>query len=216
MKIYTRRQLMMDAAIIKPPKGYEWVEYIENTSNAYIDTGVVLRAVQLDKNIVELDMDILSLPTSGKVAIFGNRYREMDVDATFIEILADGRYHTTINATNYYATASTGRHKYSVHDESLYIDNVRFGNKNFPRHSGATIALFAIHERFANTFSTTGLKARLYGGKVEAYDAQFDFYPVIRLSDNKYGLWNIVNKSFYTSPNNQKFTGGKIINRYTL
>ena len=109
-RYYTRRELMEDAAIIKPPQGYEWVEYIENTTTAYIDTNAIFRSEQMDKNSMELDMEIMELPSSSAVGIFGSRYRANDVDATFIEILTDGRYHTTINATNYYSQASIGRH----------------------------------------------------------------------------------------------------------
>ena len=213
---YTRRKLMMDTAIIKPPRGYEWVEYIENTSTAYIDTNFVFRSASMTLNAMEIDMEIMELPSSSAVGIFGSRHRATDVDATFIEILTDGRYHTTIRSTNYYTQASTGKHIYSIVSDKLYIDGVRFGDRDYPRHSIGTVGIFAIREAALGNFSTFGLKARLYRASFEAYDQKKIFLPILRLRDNKYGLWDAVSNSFYVSPNNINFTGGNIINRYTI
>lgn len=201
---YTRRQLMAERYVGKAPDGYEWCDYIENTSNAYIDTGCY------PDSDTEVEITIENKNNSaykGMVGVdrTGNYRYGIDIHASSS---TDARFYygnglITIGTLplNTKLDISIRGKKITVNGTSRTISATWTGGALskpmylFRMHTGATTcALMKLHGQ--TTIKTGGVLRR-------------DYRPIKRLSDNKYGLWDNVSKAFFTSPNGTNFGGGK-------
>ena len=187
-----RRRLAM---IRQYYEDFQEVEYIENTSTAYIHTNHKTKA----NTIIELDVQITTIDVQAR--IIGN---------------ASGYFESYINGSSRFAFASNGllyssginantlRHIFKL-DNTIskgYIDDTEVKiTKNASKYYN-TIYLIA---RGGNN----NLKCKIYGCKI--YDGTAlvrDYIPMYRKSTKEYGLWDKVEGKFYLSPNGVSFIGG--------
>lgn len=199
-RYYTRRELMMDAAVIKPPQGYVWVEYITNPSTAYINTGIQ------EKDISQIEGDVRLNINNNATNMF------MGATDTGLYLSPTAGFFSW----NGDITINTGG-SYMRFDFILRNGYVRLGTttRTFTTKtltSSSTIYIFA---RNTSTGSAEKRRARAscWGFKIYGLNGHLlrNYRPIKRLSDNKYGLWDEVNKTFNTSVTSINFTGGSII-----
>ena len=193
------------------PSGYTQLEYIENTSNAYIDTGIVPNrdfGIEMDCYILtEISTSAASAKLFGS-SVFNNGFwggimmstypTKPGGQSTWCEANVVGSFdpklkgyeRITLNCINNVYTAPDGTITYINYRN----DNLIYG----------TCYLFNIHTD--RTLTTAGL--RVYNTKIyEKINIVRNFIPCIN-PNNVVGMYDTVNGVFYSSPNGTAFVAG--------
>lgn len=191
------------------PKGYIEVDYIESNGSQYIDTGINAD----DKLRVILDMQLTEGGTLNQTnigAIYkgtGNvysRYHSMISNNKFViynktsnKQLGDSDYERHIfdfDALN---------HIYSVDNNSIEYDFGEFDTT-------LSYYLFARHSNQSSLQYLSYMK--IYSCKMY-YDGILvrNFIPCIKISNNKIGMYDLVNDIFYGNEGTNEFIYGKIL-----
>lgn len=204
------RRRLMGLAALRQAKADDFVrvEYIENTSNAYINTGIKSNGAvwSIDANI--------ATTTLKNGYIIGSRGTQSTRQWQAIYI-NNGHFatyaHMTISTyTDYDVTENTKYHlEGTIKDLTVSCDTDTFNitNDNQFRDNSNYLAIFNIAyvPNVSNAFY-----GRIYSFKI--YNASGtlirDYIPMYQISKDLYGLWDRVNEEFYTSPNGTKFIGG--------
>lgn len=183
-----RRKMMASAQFLFD---YERLSYIENNSNATIDTGVT--ATQDTK--VEMDF----------------KANENKINYTFLHgrnIFYIGSGNA--NTINYVLLGNVNISSSCNYDKSIrhtYVIGCKYG---------FSVDGVMMHGKVDGTFTGTktlvcvqGYKCMLYGLKVsEGNKLIRDYIPCKRKSDGVIGMYDLVGRKFYTSPNGVAFSGG--------
>lgn len=196
MKVYSRRKALLNTE--NPPLGYEWCDYIENTSTAYINTGL--------KGKANLKIDATWLFKQSEVAgIMGASYKHEPNNAILYRANA---YSTSYfyYGDSYGSTSALTLNKkwHIVMDKGkLYYDDVLKRTLAATGDSTYNFMLFKVADY------GTCVKGQQFGCKIwDEGTLVRDYRPIKRLSDNKYGLWDKVEHKFYTSASSSNFVGG--------
>ena len=191
---------------------YVRVEYIENTSNAYIDTKIIA-----NQN-TNYEIKVQFTKNTGYPYIFGSQYATKDRRFSLME----GSYNTFYYISNLHKqeinlslTAEQQTANLTIKKDGLniYIDDVKAGSfTNTTFTTPTSLTIFTCH--FANGSIDTGHQfyGKLYYLKI--YDGETlvrNFIPVLNKATDEYGMYDLVEKKFYTSPNGAKFVGGREI-----
>lgn len=215
-----RRRLMGLAALRQAAADdFVRVEYIENTSNAYIDTGYKNGA-----SAWSIDATI-SFNQIKTCFLYGGRGSSSTRYLQYAKLVGDN-FSTSVHMTTVTDTENpvVVDKKYHLNGsvKSLTIDYKDIDeatqeevDKTFTITNGGVyvsnrqpIYIFACYGviSVANNFN-----GKLYGFKL--YNASGtlvrDFIPMYQISTDTYGLWDRVEEKFYTSPNGVKFNGGE-------
>lgn len=194
------------------PNIYQEVEYIESDGTQYIDTGF---APQNTKYIYETEFAFTEILTDGTYSrLFGNL-----VDSS--TALVRYQYRILGGTINHYPcnNTSTGGiigvdlqtdtfYNLKITQTKWYIDNYEY---NLGTDAGTTnntnIALFSSKVGGEST------KTKIKYFKISDINNNLirDFVPVYRKSDNEIGLYDLVNKVFYTNSGTGTFTKGNDI-----
>ena len=184
------------------PSGYTEVEYIENTGTSYIDTNIYINTSNF-----EVGYEVI-----GACVKWGYVHQNV----------AKGTWLGGDNGKAYYGRWGSS---YWV-DMSPYLTNDQntiIYKQNGVTVNGTTISknLYMGTDSISNIplyfiawydFYSRGLEYAV--GKVKSLYIKNngtlvrDLVPAKRDSDNKYGMYDLVNDVFYTSPNNINFIGG--------
>ena len=187
------------------PSSYQRVEYIQSSGTQYIDTGYVPQSNFKYRLVFELT----SFYISGQSFAFlfssyvsGNRYCIQSRSNQFYIQVGSGtsqtpaaslntRYDFTCDATNYTlngVTASTGGSYISGNTYSFQI----FADKRYNANTNACMKLY---------------ESQVWeGNNLVRY-----LVPCYRKSDNEIGLYDVINKHFYTNLGTGEFTKGRNI-----
>lgn len=190
------------------PQGYTEVEYIRNSNfNAYINTGIIL---------------------------FDNRNNSYTITVRLTsEFHSDLSCATIINAEKPVSPYNGLGYRYKC---SSTVDELEFfgGQPNFTssvidngdgtktvsfQSTGATTWTTNAPLTFCCAFSNTAYTVTNRFADASIYSATIvkngvtvrDLVPVKRDSDSVYGLYDLVTREFYTSPNGNNFSGGSIV-----
>lgn len=215
-----RRRLMGLAALRQAAADdFVRVEYIENISNAYINTGYknAGSAWSIDATI--------SFNQIKTCYLYGGRGTSSTRYLQYTKLVGDN-FSTSVHMTTVTDTENpvVVDKKYHLNGsvKSLTIDykdideetqeevdkTFTITNGGGYVNNGQPIYIFACYGviSVANNFN-----GKLYGFKL--YNASGtlvrDYIPMYQISTDTYGLWDRVNEEFYTSPNGVKFTGGE-------
>jgi hypothetical protein len=184
------------------------VDYIENTSTAYINTGVNFLALSPAK-YMSITIDLIARPSAWR-AVFGSRWKADDVDSCIIQLDTSNKWFSKINGTGYrLGTATVGRHVLVVQNNMCYVDGTAFTTaKTIPRYSAATMTLLASHNLKDGSVADLGLRCKIIACEIgNGNDLVRNYVPAYQTSTGLYGLLDKVNNVFYTSPNGALFTG---------
>lgn len=187
------------------PTSYERLEYIENTSTAYIDCGL--------KPKHTFDYEVKTNIITGD-SILGCIYNEDYNDFRFFSLNQNTYFDVGSNRIAIRIKRATGE-----------IIHVKFGNyfiENLVNKEKITGPIFDENMNSAmitNMFiwvrihNTSGVKD-IAKGKIWLLNINDNgkpirkFIPVKRKSDGVIGMYDLVGRKFYTSPNGVAFTGG--------
>lgn len=192
------------------PSGYTEVEYIENASTAYINTGF---KPNQDTRIV---CEMQCVTSTNSALHFGTGgWDKTDGMWLTYETNINGTLHIAWLGKTTWSTYSSvhgdyNRHTYDWDKNNIYKDDVLVANNTYANYSCSdNLAIFTTILNGTSYEASLKMLGRVYWFKI--YDNGVlvrDYVPVKRDSDNKYGLYDLVNKVFYISPNNVNFIGG--------
>lgn len=193
------------------PAGYTEVEYIQNTSTAYIDTGF---KPNQDTRIV-CKMQTVTSTSYGRFTGAGAYNAKNGIQFDY-ETGAQGTLHVKWGHTTSWSIYSNCTGDYNVHTYD-WDKNYFYRDKGETNQFSASTSYTAYQctdnlgffGNIRNGSNENVFYGKMYSFKV--YDNGTlirDFIPCTRDSDNKTGAYDIVNDVFYTSPNNTAFSVG--------
>lgn len=189
------------------PIGYTEVEYIQNTSTAYINTNF---KPNQDTRIVA-EMQTVTSTSYGRFLGAGSYDRTNAIQFDY-ETGANGTLHVswgTVAGWTIYSSCvgDYNKHTYDWNKNEFYRDNTLIGSVTYGNFQCTDY--LAIFGNILNGTAENFLYGRMYSFQI--YDNGTlvrDLVPCKRDSDDKYGAYDIVNNVFYTSPNGVNFIGG--------
>lgn len=210
-----RRRLMGLAALRQAAADdFVRVEYIENTSYAYIDTGVIPNSKYYD-----VEIKFFNSGNKTQTCLFGARNSYTNLFYSFWPNADSFKEVRATNGTNgrwaNYDQSIDTNNKVSIfklneNAVSLTVDGVENTWNITNSTYGATKRLFLFNCNNNNSIEPIWkFIGRVYYFKIYHNGVLVrDYIPMYRKSTKEYGLWDRVNEEFYTSPNGVKFTGG--------
>lgn len=188
------------------PSNYERLEYIENISNSYIDCGLPPKYT--------FDYELKAFVKSGDVVLGYTGHGNDSIDYRFF--YANNNYYFDVGKsrlimTDIYVFPFTT--PYHVKFGNYYINSI-YPSKNPPKVMGLTFNetmngayinnLFVFGENAADSE-----KGKIYFLKIKDRGKFIRYFiPAKRKSDGVIGMYDLVGRKFYTSPNGVAFTGG--------
>ena len=182
------------------PEGYTEVEYIENTSTAYIDTGLYL--YDDASNTFTFEAKMYSAPTgSTEEYLFSTEQGNASPYVGFICRWYQRELYFGANAGANISLSSTDNQD-GTSGFTATTDSTNFTN---------TTSLTFFCGKQGNSIWRQG-RGKLYSSTVIKNGVTIgEFIPCKRDNDNKVGLYNIVNNEFLVSPNNVDFVAGDVV-----
>ena len=201
------------------PKGYQKVEHIESSGTQYINLG--LNTNQVDRIVASF---IVNRFTGNTQHILGAR-TNMSNYKLFLQFASansyqslsmyrnssyDGPSNVTLFPMNQMINIDISLH--NGKQKAIINDSVIYDKQNNITIESADLYLLAWN---ANGAITPDCYLKLYDCKLYSYDKYIlvrNFIPCYRKSDNKPGLYDLVNDVFYTNSGTGEFTVGPDIN----
>lgn len=198
------------------------VEYIENTSNAYIDTGIIQNSRNYE---ARLKFQWTGTNISLFETFFGYMYNNttnkprsgFHKNQSRLMYGTNNSIITTISPDNniheIFITSNASTQK-----ESLYIDNVLIQTSvtSIEGIASNILSMYLFGRNLSGILNNSSL-CRIFNFTYTQFNDSAhssiyykkDFIPMYQKSRDRYGLWDRVTEEFYTSPNGVKFTGGE-------
>jgi len=189
---------------VKLPSGYQQVEYIESSGTQYINSGILCSSDLIIK------VKFMNTSTNTVSDVFGNFVSENDSFRLFCY------------TTQFYLDYGSGNGTANRHFENNYptvnvLQELEIGNgyvKNLTSQTNIITFSTTSFSKNYNLFITKSLanatsKNRIY--YFELYDNGAlvrNFIPCYRISDNVIGLYDMINKKFYTNAGTGTFLKG--------
>lgn len=203
------------------PIEYQEVAYLESTGTQYINTGVI--AVNDMNTIVEFEYT--QMPTTSTV-VLGVYDNNITPAICYYAICARASHYNQIcirvdgnDTNNVYSSTLCQINKRLICESifkstgtTLKINGVVEGTKSFSLGSTTQVLyLFALHNTITSETSTgvnQFAKVKVYNCYIKTPNNLKHFIPCYRKSDNKPGMFDIVNQQFYTNQGTGEFIVG--------
>ena len=179
------------------PAGYTEVQYVESSGSQNLNTGIAPKTTTR----VVCDFQYTVVDGSAQCGWGSTGSKE----SFFFGVAGDGTFKASVSG-NFTVSptgvaADTDRHTFDISMSALKLDGTAFANATTSPFSNAasgnTLYLFALHAGWSpNVVNYASM--RIYSCKI--YDGETlvrDFVPVVRGSDNKAGLYDLVSESFF-------------------
>lgn len=191
----TLRRRMIRHGIL--PTSYERLEYIENTSTAYIDCGIILNK----NDVAGLQFKVSDIKSRGDSKgdwMGANAYLQIKLYPNGVSNGLESLDISNMDVVNAYYKDM--KYYLSVNNKTI-VRNWENSNWISP------LCLFILFENVSTIYSYTLCK--IHFAKVYIKDSlTMHFIPAKRKSDGVIGMYDLVGRKFYTSPNGVAFTGG--------
>lgn len=188
------------------PAGYTQLEYIENTSTAYINTGIILPQNFTIKTT-------WSISAYREYGFLCGARRGTNVDS-FTMLLSSSNFGIDINNTQFRGSfRGVGLNQFydieciveAGHTILKVDDVVRLDVQLTPNVSGFPMYIFDV-----NTAGKETIYKGLYKLKSFSIDGILNLIPCIS-PNNVVGMYDIVEGQFYSSPNGVAFVAGPVV-----
>lgn len=181
---------------------YERMEYIESNGSSYIDTGIY------GSNLLDIEISI-SYSTMGSAVFFlmsrvSPKERTYGVVEQPNSLMRFDYYNNTNNIDDFINKRITIRKS----GLDIYVNN-KFNQRLYEGKftTPSTLLMFGILQ--GSIVNATPAGGKIYFLKMKENGMLVrDFIPVRRKSDGVIGMYDLVGRKFYTSPNGEAFTGG--------
>lgn len=205
--IYGSGRTSCEGSTSRLPQGYTEVEYIRNSNyNAYINTGVIIYdniantysittklTSEFHSNLgcaTIINCERLSRPWVG----FGYRYK----------------CASTVDQLEFFGSDSSYSHSVVENGDGTRTVTIEYLS-NVTQTTDVPVQFFASWDGNYTT-AYRYADATIYSATVVKNGVTVrDFVPAKRDSDDKYGLYDLITDTFYTSPNGNNFSGGEPI-----
>ena len=178
-------------------------DYIESTSQQYVDTGINITGSNTEIN---LDMIIVNLShQEGNIPFFfgaGSPWTSLQTTQDRVQFEYD-IYNTTYYPGVRIETDKRYKFKYSLKDTNakVYLNDELIGNHQVtPRDCSRTVYVFGRHSADGSAGYLSSMKLYRFDMTVQGQLVR-DYIPCIRRSDMKAGLYDLVGCQFYYSSN---------------
>ena len=192
------------------PQGYTEVEYIESNGTQYINTNAYIT------NTANFEVGYTII---GKSHQWGYVHQNVAKGA-WVAVEGNNAYFGRWNS-NYWVDISnqitTGNNTIVYKSNSGITVNETFNAKTLSLTSTDNITTIPLHIFGWWDFYNSGVEMQQITQRYKSFYLKVngvlirDLVPAKRDSDNKYGMYDIVNDVFYLSPNNVDFSGGEPI-----
>lgn len=185
-----RRRMIRQSSL---PTSYERLEYIENTSTAYIDCGIILNKY----SVAALQVKVSDIKNLREQWMGANAYLQIRSTTNSVSNGLESLYISNGDVVKAYYKDI--KYYLSVNNKTIVRTWENF-NENSP------LSLFRLVTGSSLTYHTL---CKIHFAKVYIKDSlTMDFIPCKRKSDGMVGMYDLVGRKFYTSPNGVAFTGG--------
>lgn len=189
------------------PASYERLNYIENTSTAYIDTGVMLHEDLSFKGAFAITDNTI---VNSYEAVLDSNIKAINISCYSISFLPSKKLIakalnkiTFINIENF-NISSRSKHYYELGKGFVVFDGLKY-TKEFDNFTQNNVTIKYLLQGYNNSY----LRCRLYENKIYQNGVLIRYFiPAKNMYNNKIGMYDFVEKKFYTSPNGVAFTGG--------
>lgn len=200
---------------------YDILEYIESTTSSKGSFCIQIPDVTVNVQsgrVIYLDYKLTtaSWGDSASTQYWGGLISVKDQDCRIIYLNGASLMKNYWNgpSTTYDTTAynNTDRHRVTIFDSNIYFDGGNSYGK-FRSSGGAVTGLSIFAQKYDNT--EYSILARFYGmAQFQLIPRSCDYYlyPARRKSDNKIGIYNSINDTFYTNVGTGIFTAGPVTN----
>lgn len=203
------------------PSAYQRLEYIVQTNRAYIDTGVVssnhiaifydfmLINAEVGSNIISspygwnaennwtaersFGVGIGNNPYEYRVAYGSGRHHYIDKNVPLWGV--GDMYGTSWKLKQRYNISLNANHDFCINGEKILSLN--------GTHEFVGLGTISIDTKYIKNINRVYSLIITYDGKPVR-----NFIPAKRKSDGVIGMYDLVGRKFYTSPNGEAFTGG--------
>lgn len=179
------------------PASYRRLEYIENISTAYIDCGLQPKytfdyEIKTDINTPNIILGCKLTSDRSDFRFFYHNQAYFDVGYDRIQLRVDYQKPMHIKFGNYFV-------------EDLTNKNITTGTTFDEKMNNAIISNLVLFREYQNTTP----KGKVWLLKINDNGKPIrEFIPVMRTLDGIIGMYDLVERKFYTSPNGVLFMGG--------
>lgn len=190
--------------IMKLISSYERMEYIESNGSSYIDTGIY------GSDSLDIEFSIyFDDPKKGKFFLVS---RVSPYERTYAVLFDQSTEYVRFDYNNkLYHLGKHNNKKITIKKSGLnvYVDNVLNVNLLDKGEFTTPYTLLLLGILQGSIVNATNAGCKIYFLKMTENGMLVrDFIPVKRKSDGVIGLYDLVGRKFYTSPNGVAFTGG--------
>lgn len=207
-----RRKMMANNGL---PSGYERLGYIENTSTAYIDTGIVLcEDLSFEGKFALTE----STTINGYEAVVDSNVYDRNIPCYSVgfflskDVLLANVFDTFSTIRKKIDTAPDKVHSYRLQKGIALIDGT-----TYTKSPDSAVAENVTIKYFFQGYDNSHLVCRMFSGLIYKNNKLIiNLCPAKRKADGVIGMYDLVSRKFYTSPNGIAFTGGVSRRLYAL
>ena len=183
-------------ALSSLPSTYQEVEYIQNSGNQYIDTGVLASS----KNSFKVKAQLIHVNETSQTIWGGRKTNMPELSNQLSHVKSSGTYQFSygdklVNPKKF----DTNLHIFYADKNNLYIDGEYITGVAETTFQG-TNSVYLFGTNTNGTIGFAGGSMKLYYCQIWSDDTLIrDYVPCYRKSDKKPGLFDKVNKLFYTN-----------------
>lgn len=191
------------------PAEYQQVDYIESSGTQYIDTGYKPN----ERSEYELDFEFAEFYESITGFVFGSRISGTQEATGFTANVSSINKYNYLGRGSFYAEIRNNElslntnYNFKIKNDGFIVNGI---TKDTTQNTLTGIATFNLYIFNSNNGSlSTGSKIKLKKFKIYENNVTVkNFIPCYRKSDNVVGLYDLVNKVFYTNAGTGAFTYG--------
>ena len=212
-----------DKKLVRLPKEYQQVDYIESTGTQYIDTNIKqnnVKGYELKYKVTgikqshsgyQLDGVLGVNSTGADTKVWFSYNKTENTGKTGIYLLynsasPNSANSPTVDLDSYYSTT----HKVFVVNGSVYYNNqlIKKIENYATSSSNKNLFIFAVNNDSSHFYS----KIKLYGVKFynDTSEVIADYIPCYRKSDGEIGLYDLISNKFLTNSGTGEFIKGNI------
>ena len=181
-----RRRMMMARGLL--PSEYTQVEYIQGIGSQYIDTGFVVN--KSDNYVLEID------------GLFLSQAQAYQGCNGYMQFFTSSKYGISGDSSVAVGNRNTVRVEYANQTEKLFVDGAQIESKSWSTYNGSNVKLgiLRLGDVYNGWFTGPIAQGMIYGYKVWKNNILVsECVPCVRNSDNKVGVYDIIQKNFITN-----------------